>query len=103
MVLRAMKQASQLWFLVPHAVSGACFAAAFVWMSIARTNRTEADLNLAIIGFAALAVAVLSSISAVFIVFRRGARRYWPWLLAHLAALAFALMLAHRWLGSHIA
>ncbi len=98
-----MKRSSQLWCLAPHAVSIACFAAAFVWMSIEGTNRSNPDLNLAIVGYLALAAALISSVVVGFVVFRKGARRQWPWLLAHLGGLALALMLASRWLGSHMA
>ena len=98
-----MKRSSQLWFLVPHAVSVACFVAAFLWISNVGTNRTGLDLNLGIVGFVALAAALITSITAVIIIFRQGVRQYWPWLLAHLGGLALALALAFGWLGAHIA
>lgn len=98
-----MKRLSHLWFLLPHAVSVACFVAAFVWMSNIGTNRSDADLNLAIAGAVALVAALISSIAAVIVVFRLGARRHWPWLLAHLGGLALALVLASSWMGAHVA
>lgn len=97
-----MKRSSQLWILAPHAVSGACFTAAFVWMSVVGTNRSDPDLNLGIVGFVALAAALVTSVAGSFMVFRKGARRYWPWLLAHLGGLALALALAFGWLGAHM-
>ncbi len=98
-----MKRSPQLWFLVPHAVSVVCFAAAFGWMFIVGTNRSNPDLYLAIAGFLALAAALVSSIAGVVIVLRKGAGRHWPWLLAHLCGLALVLALASSWLGAHIA
>jgi hypothetical protein len=97
-----MKHTTQLWLLSPHALSVVSFAAAFVWISYVGTNRTDPDLYLGITGFVALAVALITTIAGVVAVFRHGAGRHWPWLLAHLAALALALAIAFGWLGAHV-
>lgn len=98
-----MKSALQLWLLLPHAISAACFAAAFAWLSIAGTNRTMPDLYLAIGGFVALGAAVIATIAGVAIVFRKGVRRLWPWILVHLAAVCVLLLTAGGWIGAHLA
>ena len=98
-----MKRSSHLWFLLPHAISVACFIAAFLWMMSIGTNRSTTDLNLAITGSVALVAALISSIAAVIVVIRLGARQHWPWLLAHLGGLVLALVLAVSWMGAHIA
>ena len=97
-----MKHTTQLWLLSPHAVSLVCFAAAFVWIMQVGTNRSMPDLYLGITGFVALGVALLTTIAGIVIVFRHGVGKYWPWLLAHLAALALALAIAFGWLGAHL-
>lgn len=99
---KPMKHSTQLWFLLPHTISAACFAAAFAWIFAVGTNRTDPDLYLGIIGFVALAAALIATIAGVVSVIRQGIRRYWPWLLAHLAGLALALVLAGSWIGAHL-
>lgn len=98
-----MTSARQLWLLLPHAISAACFAAAFGWLSIAGTNRTMPDLYLAIGGFVALGAAVIATIVGVAIAFRRGVRRSWPWILVHLAAVCVLVLTAGEWIGAHLA
>ena len=99
-----MKLPSPLWFLVPHMLSSTCFAAAFVWMSIVDTNRSEPGLVLGTAGFIALVTALLSSIvAAALTLFRQRERRHWPWLIAHLGGLALALALADSWFAAHLA
>ena len=99
-----MRFPSALWFLVPHVLSSTCFAAAFAWMSVVETNRSDLDLVLGTAGFVALLAALLSSIAAAgLILFRRQQRRYWPWLLAHLGGLTLALGLADNWFATHLA
>jgi len=98
-----MKYSKQLWFLLPHAISAACFATAFGWIFAVGTNRSDPDLYLGIVGFVALAAALIATIAGTVSVIRRGIRRFWPWLLAHLAGLALALVLAGSWIGSHLA
>jgi hypothetical protein len=97
-----MKHAKQLWLLSPHAVSIACFAVAFAWISYVGTNRTEPDLYLGIVGFVALGVALPTTIAGIVIVIRHGIGQHWPWLLAHLAALVLALAIAFGWIGAHL-
>jgi hypothetical protein len=97
-----MKHATQLWLLSPHAVSVACFAVAFAWISYVGTNRTEPDLYLGIVGFVALGVALPTTIAGIVIVIRHGIGQHWPWLLAHLAALVLALAIAFGWIGAHL-
>jgi len=97
-----MKHTTPLWLLSPHAVSIACFAAAFAWISYVGTNRTEPDLYLGIVGFVALGVALPTTIAGTVIVVRHGIGRHWPWLLAHLAALVLALAIAFGWIGAHL-
>ena len=94
---------SQIWLLLPHALSTASFAGAFAWMWHVGTNRSEPDLYLGIAGFAALAAALIVSLGAMFVQVRKGIGRTWPWTLAHLAGLVPPLALAHNWMGSHIA
>jgi len=98
-----MKHTTQLWLLSPHTVSVVCFAAAFAWIMQVGTNRSMPDLTLGIAGFVALGVALLTTIAGVVAVFRYGVAQYWPWLLAHVAALALALAIAFGWLGAHLA
>ncbi|HUT50844.1 MAG TPA: hypothetical protein VM325_16050 [Alphaproteobacteria bacterium] len=98
-----MKRSTQLWFLLPHAISAACFAAAFAWLFSVGTNRTLPVLYLGIVGFVALAAALIATIAGTVSVIRHGIGRYWPWLLAHLAGLALALVLAGSWIGAHLA
>ncbi|MCB9947811.1 MAG: hypothetical protein H6842_08275 [Rhodospirillaceae bacterium] len=98
-----MKTVSQLWFFLPHALSSACFAAAFAWMWHVGTNRTEPDRLLGYAGFIVLALALLASIIAAIALINGGLRRTWPWLLAHVAGLVVPLALASGWLGAHIA
>ncbi len=98
-----MMPARHLWLLLPHALSAACFGAAFAWLFHAGTNRTLPDLYLAIGGFVALAAAVVATIVAVVLVFRSGARRFWPWLSIHLGVLCIAFLIAGEWLGAHVA
>ncbi len=100
--MRDRKRSSQLWCLAPHAASVAFFVAAFVWMLIVGTNRSQPDLNLAIVGYVALPVALVTTIAWCFTAFRQGVRRIWPWLLGHLGGLALALALAAVWLGAHL-
>jgi uncharacterized membrane protein len=90
--------------LIPHVVSCVCFAAAFVWMGIVETNRSEPDLYLAVAGYIALAFAVIASFIAFWRVFTRPeASRAWPWIGLHIAGLVLAAYLAIDWFGSHIA
>ena len=98
-----MKLWSQLAWLVPHAISVGCLAGSWWWMVRVGTNRSPTDLDLATVGAIALLAALASSIVVAVILFRRGAGRYWPWLLVHLGALALALYLAHRWMSTHVA
>jgi hypothetical protein len=80
-----MRNTVQLWLLLPHTLSAACFAAAFAWASYIGTNRTMPDLYLAIGGFGTLVAAVIATIVALIFVFKSGVRRFWPWLSVHLA------------------
>ena len=98
-----MKRSSRLRFLAPHAVSVACFFAAFAWLFAVGANNTLPDLYLAIAGFVALAAALIASITACVILIWSGEGRYWLWLLAHLGALVLALALASIWIGAHLA
>ena len=99
-----MKLPSSVWFLAPHALSSACFGAAFLWISIVQTNRSDPDLILGVAGLAALAAALASSIAASGLaLFRGGVRHRWPWLLAHLGGLALAAALADDWIAAHLA
>lgn len=93
---------SQSWFLLPHAVAVVCYLAALAWMTVAETNRTTADLSLAIMASVALALAVVASIAGSVLAFKRGIAHNWLWLLAHLAALLLGLLLATIWLGTHL-
>lgn len=98
-----MKHWHQLLLLLPHVVSVACFKAALAWMRHVGTNRSDPDFYLAMVGFVALAAALLATIAGFIIVFRHDVRRYWPWLVVHLAALGFALVSAGDWFGAHLA
>ena len=98
-----MKTIPQAWLLLPHALSGTAFAAAFAWIRHVGTNRSEPDLILGIAGFVALTAALIASIAAAVMHVRKGLRRSWPWLLAHGVGLALTLALASSWLGAHIA
>ena len=99
-----MKVPPPLWLLVPHALSCACFGAAFLWISIVRTNRSDPDLILGVAGLAALAAALAATIAALGLtLFRPAARRHWPWLLAHPGGLLLALALADGWIAAHLA
>ena len=79
----------------------AAFVGAFVWIAIVGTNRSMPDLYLGIVGFAALLAALLFSIAAVIIVFRRDPKQ-WPWLIAHLGGVALASALGFGWMGAHL-
>jgi len=98
-----MRYATQLWLLLPHAVSALCFGAAFAWASYVGSNRTMPDLYLGVAGFLALAVALVTTVVAVVLVFRHGNRRFWPWLSIHLGAVCIAFLIAVGWMGAHIA
>ena len=98
-----MNHATQLWLLLPHAVSAACFGAAYAWRSHAGSNRTDPDFYLAMAGYGALVAAVVATVVAVVLVVRGGIRRTWPWLSVHLAAICVILLMAGDWLGAHIA
>lgn len=98
-----MRQATQLWLLLPHAISALCFGAAFAWAFHAGTNRTMPDLYLGIAGFVGLAAALVTTVVAVVLVFRHGVRRSWPWLSIHLGAVCVAFLIADGWMGAHIA
>ena len=98
-----MTTRSQLWFVFPHLLACACFAAAFYWMSVVGNNRSKPDLYLAIGGFAATVVALAATVGVAVIVIRRYRGRGWPWLGLHAAGLAGALALANAWMAAHIA
>lgn len=98
-----MKHATQLWLLVPHALSVACFGAAFAWFAYIGSNRTMPDLYLGTAGYVALAAAVITTLVAIVLVFKAGVRRFWPWMVIHLAAVCVAFLIAGSWLGAHIA
>jgi len=93
---------SPLRFFIPHAISVVCFGAAFIWILIVNTNRTELDLYLGGFGFVGLAAALISSIAGVVVVFLQGVGRYWPWLLAHLGGIALPLIMGFFWIGAHL-
>jgi len=98
-----MKRKRQIYLLTPAAVSLTCFIAAFIWMAIAGTNRSSVDLSLALVGYLAFAVALITSIAGAVIAFRDGGQQMWPWLVAQVTALGTALCLAFVWLGAHLA
>jgi len=98
-----MKHWWHLLLLLPHAAAIACFQAALAWMRHVGTNRSDTDFNLAMTGLGMLAAAILATTAVYVIVFRHGARRYWPWLVVHTAAVVAVLYFAGDWYGHHLA
>jgi hypothetical protein len=93
---------SHFWLLAPHALSTAGFLGALGWMMAKDSNQTPLDLNLAVAAFAALAVAIATTVAGIVVVFRRGLKRQWPWLLVYLVALVLPLILASGWFATHL-
>ncbi len=99
-----MSRLLPLWMLIPYAIAILAFLAAFAWIVHVGTNRSDPDLYLGVTGFLALAAALIATLVVLLrLVLKRETRGQWPWLLVHAAALAAALLLAHYWLGAHIA
>lgn len=98
-----MKHWWHLLLLLPHAASIACFQAALAWMRHVGTNRSEIDFNLAMGGVVLLGLAVLAAVWGFFIVVQHDERRYWPWLIVHVAAVGVVIYFAGDWFGHHLA
>ena len=98
-----MKPKWLLWSYVPHILSSACFATAFVWISIVETNRSDPDRLLGTVGFLGLAAAVAATVAAVTLLVRHRVKLGWLWQSAHVGGLVLAMALGHNWLGAHIA
>jgi hypothetical protein len=98
-----MKHWWHLLLLLPPAISIGCFQAAMAWMRHVGTNRSETDHILAYVGLVMFGFAVLAAIWGSIIVCRHDERRYWPWLVVHVAAVAAVIYFAGDWFGHHLA
>jgi hypothetical protein len=93
-----------IWLLLPHATSAACFLAAFWWISVVDTNRSELDLMLGVAGYIfGMAALVVSLVSTALVAGNRHFRPQGHWLAVHFIAVAITLYLGHLWMGAHIA
>lgn len=92
------------WLLWPHAIAVSAFVASFGVMVAYDSNRMEIDLYLAIVGFAATGVGLISAVAALAgHPWRAASARDWLRLALHAAGLGGALALGHFWMGAHIA
>lgn len=99
-----MRPATALKFLLPHGIAVLCFVLANAWMLHIGTNRSLPDLYLAVAGYAASIAALVSSLLFLIKLLQQPAfRSRWPWIMVHVAALAFLAFLGMSWFGNHLA